>query len=76
VPHSKVKLRLTKGIHVVFEGRRLPVPEAVAITQGKRLLFVIPWVERVIVGTTDTDYGGRLTTSAPHPRTSITSCVQ
>jgi len=60
VPHSKVKLRLTKGIHVVFEGRRLPVPEAVAITQGKRLLFVIPWGERVIVGTTDTDYGGPL----------------
>ena len=60
VPHSQVKLRLTKGIHVVFESRRLPVPEAVALTQGKRLLFVIPWGERVIVGTTDTDYGGPL----------------
>jgi len=60
LPHSQVKLRLTKGIHLVFESRRLPVPEAVAITQGKRLLFVIPWGERVIVGTTDTDYGGPL----------------
>ena len=60
VPHSQVKLRLTKGIHVVFESWRLPVPEAVALTQGKRLLFVIPWGERVIVGTTDTDYGGPL----------------
>ena len=60
VPHSRVKLRLTKGIHVVVERSRLPVPEAIAITQGRRLLFLIPWGERVIVGTTDTDYRGSL----------------
>ena len=60
VPHSRVKLRLTKGIHVVVERSRLPVPEAIAITQGHRLLFVIPWGERVIIGTTDTDYRGSL----------------
>jgi glycerol-3-phosphate dehydrogenase len=60
VPHSQVKLRLTKGIHIVVEREQLPVPEAVAITQGPRLLFLIPWGERVIVGTTDTDYRGSL----------------
>jgi len=60
VPHSQVKLRLTKGIHIVVERARLPVPEAIAITQGRRLLFLIPWGERVIVGTTDTDYRGSL----------------
>jgi len=58
--HSKVKLRLTKGIHLVIERQRLPLPEAVAITQGKRLLFVIPWGHRLIIGTTDTDYSGSL----------------
>jgi glycerol-3-phosphate dehydrogenase len=60
LPHSQVKLRLTKGIHLVVERKRLPVPDAVVITEGKRVLFVIPWGERVIVGTTDTDYHGPL----------------
>lgn len=55
---SKVQLRLTKGIHLVLQRDRLPVKDAVVITEGKRILFVIPWGERVIVGTTDTDYTG------------------
>lgn len=58
VPHSQVKLRLTKGVHLIIERERLPIPEAVAITQAKRLLFLIPWGERLILGTTDTDYFG------------------
>ncbi len=60
LPHSHVKLRLTKGIHLVIDHSRLPVPSAVVMTTGKRILFVIPWGERVILGTTDTDYGGSL----------------
>ena len=56
IPHSSVKLRLSKGIHLVVDRRRLPVTDAVVITEGKRILFLIPWGERVIVGTTDTDY--------------------
>ena len=59
VPHSAVKLRLSKGIHIVIDRRRLPVPSAVVITEGKRILFVLPWGERVIIGTTDTDYRGK-----------------
>lgn len=58
VPHSAVKLRLSKGIHIVINRNRLDVPSAVVITQGKRILFVLPWTERVIIGTTDTDYRG------------------
>jgi glycerol-3-phosphate dehydrogenase len=60
LPHSQVKLRLTKGIHLVVDRERLPVPETVVMTEGARILFAIPWGERVIVGTTDTDYDGRL----------------
>ena len=56
LPHSRVKLRLTKGVHLVLDRARIPVPETVVMTEGKRILFVIPWGERVIVGTTDTDY--------------------
>lgn len=60
LPHSRVKLRLTKGIHLVVERARLPVPETVVMTEGKRILFAIPWGDRTILGTTDTDYNGPL----------------
>jgi glycerol-3-phosphate dehydrogenase len=60
LPHSHVQLRLTKGIHLVVERNRVPVPETVVMTEGKRILFVIPWGERTIIGTTDTDYNGSL----------------
>jgi glycerol-3-phosphate dehydrogenase len=38
----------------------LPIPSAVVLPEGKRILFAIPWCERVILGTTDTDYQGRI----------------
>jgi glycerol-3-phosphate dehydrogenase len=59
VAHSAVKLRVTKGIHLVVYRARLPVPEVVVMTEGKRILFAIPWGERTILGTTDTDYTGK-----------------
>lgn len=58
LPHSRVKLRVTKGVHLVVERTRVPVPETVVMTEGKRILFAIPWGERTILGTTDTDYHG------------------
>lgn len=58
LPHSRVKLRVTKGIHLVVERARVPVPDTVVMTEGKRILFAIPWGERTILGTTDTDYHG------------------
>lgn len=58
LPHSQVKLRVTKGIHIVVERGRVMVPETVVMTEGKRILFAIPWGERTILGTTDTDYHG------------------
>ena len=60
LPHSHVKLRVTKGIHLVVERGRVPVKETVVMTEGKRILFAIPWGERTILGTTDTDYHGPL----------------
>jgi glycerol-3-phosphate dehydrogenase len=60
LPHSQVKLRLTKGIHLVMERSRIPAKDAVVLTEGKRLLFVLPWGQRLILGTTDTDYSGSL----------------
>ena len=58
LPHSRVKLRATKGIHLVVRRERLPVPDSIVMTEGKRILFAIPWGQRTILGTTDTDYSG------------------
>jgi glycerol-3-phosphate dehydrogenase len=60
LPHSNTSLRLTKGVHLVIDRDRLPVPDAVVMAEGDRILFAIPWGERVILGTTDTDYQGPL----------------
>jgi glycerol-3-phosphate dehydrogenase len=60
LPHSRVKLRLTKGVHLVVDRARVPAPDTVVMTEGKRILFAIPWGERTILGTTDTDYNGSL----------------
>ncbi|QDU34400.1 Aerobic glycerol-3-phosphate dehydrogenase [Poriferisphaera corsica] len=53
---SQLHLRPSKGVHIVVDREKLPVDDAVVITEGKRILFVIPWGERLILGTTDTDY--------------------
>jgi glycerol-3-phosphate dehydrogenase len=56
LPHSHVKLRLAKGIHLVVDRSHISVSDTVVMTEGKRILFAIPWGERTILGTTDTDY--------------------
>jgi glycerol-3-phosphate dehydrogenase len=58
LPQSSVRLRLTKGVHLVIDRARLPVTAAVVLTEGDRILFVLPWGDRVVLGTTDTDYAG------------------
>lgn len=60
LPHSRVKLRLAKGVHLVVDGLRVSAPDTIVMTEGKRILFAIPWGERTVLGTTDTDYNGSL----------------
>lgn len=60
LPHSRVKLRLAKGVHLVVDRLRVSAPDTVVMTEGKRILFAIPWGERTVLGTTDTDYKGPL----------------
>ena len=52
-----VRLRPTKGIHIVVDSRRLPMNHAVVCfhPQDGRVLFAIPWGDRTYIGTTDTD---------------------
>ena len=60
LPHSRTRLRPTKGVHIVVDRDRIPVPDAVVMIDGKRLLFAIPWGERTYLGTSDTDFDGPL----------------
>ena len=65
--HSKrgKTLRLTKGVHLVFDGGRFPLRQAVYFdTEDKRMVFAIPREGKTYVGTTDTDYTG----DTQHPR--------
>lgn len=58
VPSSAEKLRLVKGVHLLLPA--MPMDDAMLITSPDdgRVIFVIPWYESTIVGTTDSDYQG------------------
>ncbi|MCS7306595.1 MAG: glycerol-3-phosphate dehydrogenase/oxidase [Thermoguttaceae bacterium] len=101
LPQSSLRLRRTKGVHLVLDRHRLeirasqataPKPPAdssgsdnseggeqapcgagpktlaetsfsgnspaVVLAEGSRIVFLIPWGNRLILGTTDTDYTG------------------
>lgn len=52
-------LRLTKGVHLVFDGGRFPLRQAIYFdTPDGRMVFAIPRDGKTYVGTTDTDYAG------------------
>nr|WP_271749937.1 FAD-dependent oxidoreductase [Cohnella sp. JJ-181] len=62
--HGKT-LRLTKGVHLVFDGGRFPLRQAIYFdTPDGRMVFAIPRDGKTYVGTTDTDYAG----DTAHPR--------
>jgi glycerol-3-phosphate dehydrogenase len=53
------KLRLTKGVHLIFSRQRLPINNAMLIEASDgRVGWAIPWDQHVLVGTTDDDYQG------------------
>lgn len=50
-------LQLTKGIHLVFDGKRFPLRQAVYFdTPDGRMVFAVPRDGKTYVGTTDTVY--------------------
>jgi len=52
-------VRLTKGVHLVFDGKRFPLRQAIYFdTPDGRMVFAIPRDGKTYVGTTDTDYTG------------------
>ncbi len=62
-PDEPPLLTPSKGIHLTFDSRDVRIRDAALIPSGAddgRLIFVIPWGEQVIVGTTDDHYEGDL----------------
>jgi len=55
-------LRPAKGIHlsVPWEKVQCDIAVVIPVLKDKRSIFVVPWGDRVYVGTTDTDYDGPL----------------
>jgi glycerol-3-phosphate dehydrogenase len=53
-------LRPTKGVHAVFRRDVLPLERAITVQSpiDGRVMFAIPWRERMVLGTTDTDFEG------------------
>jgi len=53
--HKKM-IRPSQGIHLVFDKEFLPGKDAIMIpkTDDGRVLFAVPWHNKVVVGTTDT----------------------
>jgi glycerol-3-phosphate dehydrogenase len=64
-PSDKKKLLLTKGVHIVVDGSRLPLKQAIySDMTDRRMVFVVPRDGKVYIGTTDTVYTGDL--AHPH----------
>jgi glycerol-3-phosphate dehydrogenase len=57
-PSSEPRLRPAKGVHIIVPRERLGNRQAVVIESPRdgRNMFVIPWGNLSLVGTTDTDY--------------------
>jgi glycerol-3-phosphate dehydrogenase len=60
IPIERPLLRRTKGVHVVLPRERLPLHRAITLISpvDGRVMFALPWRERTVLGTTDTDFTG------------------
>ncbi|MFC9999043.1 glycerol-3-phosphate dehydrogenase [Nocardia sp. NPDC127526] len=49
-------VRMSKGVHIMVPRERLDMGTGLIMRTEKSVLFVIPWAEHWIIGTTDTDW--------------------
>ena len=52
------RVRMSKGVHIVVPRSAVQADTGMIVRTDKSVLFFIPWGERWIVGTTDTDFTG------------------
>jgi glycerol-3-phosphate dehydrogenase len=55
---APLKVRPTKGVHIVYRGQVCDHAIVLATKSDKRIFFMIPWHGNSLIGTTDTDYSG------------------
>ncbi len=56
----QIKIVPSKGIHLVFSREDLDIGDSAIVlpeTDDKRILFIVPWESRAVLGTTDTGSG-------------------
>ncbi|MFD2832985.1 glycerol-3-phosphate dehydrogenase/oxidase [Gramella sp. AN32] len=55
-PEARLMIRASQGVHLVFDKKFFPGKDALMIprTDDGRVLFAVPWKNKVLVGTTDT----------------------
>ncbi len=61
---GRFRVRASKGVHIVVPRDRIVADSAIILRTEKSVLFVIPWGNHWIIGTTDTDWNLDLA----HPR--------
>ncbi|AIU33513.1 MULTISPECIES: glycerol-3-phosphate dehydrogenase/oxidase [Corynebacterium] len=64
---GKFSVHASKGIHIVVEKDKLDADAALCFVTEKSVLFVIPWGNYWIIGTTDTDWDKHLSKPDPAP---------
>jgi glycerol-3-phosphate dehydrogenase len=52
------RVRMSKGVHIVVPREAVEASTGMILRTEKSVLFFIPWADRWIVGTTDTDWFG------------------
>ncbi len=58
-PGAPPRLKVTKGVHAVFDRSRIGNRDAIVIRGvDDRVMFAIPWQQQTLIGTTDTYYEG------------------
>ena len=55
-PTQKPQVKSSQGIHIVLDKAFLPGQDAIMIpkTEDGRVLFIVPWHDKLLIGTTDT----------------------
>ena len=68
-PESKPMIRASQGVHIVLDRSFLPGESAIMVphTEDDRVLFAVPWHDRIIVGTTDTPVDSISLEPSPFP---------
>lgn len=51
-----VRVRPAKGIHIVVPGHRIRSSAALIVPTEKSVLFILPWADHWLIGTTDTEW--------------------